>query len=84
MWRKKMAKLTWRLWLLIIVLALSLLSIFVNSSGITFLQKGLVISSVESDSDAFNAGLRSGQIILSIDGKKINNFELFVYNCPLL
>ena len=75
MWRKKMAKLTWRLWLLIIVLALSLLSIFVNSSGITFLQKGLVISSVESDSDAFNAGLRSGQIILSIDGKKINNFE---------
>lgn len=68
-------KLTWRIWLLIIVLALSLLSIF----GLppTFLQKGVLITSVESNSTAFEEGLRQGQIITEIDGTLIENIQDF-------
>ena len=68
-------KLTWKLWLLIIILALSLLSIF----GIppTFMQKGVLVTSVDSDSRSFEQGLRQGQIIIGIDGKTIENLEDF-------
>lgn len=63
-------KLTWKIWLLIIILSMSLLSIF----GIppTFFQKGVLITSVETNSTAFEQGLRSGQIITEIDGTKID------------
>ena len=50
--------------MLLIVLAFSLLSIFVSSNGITFFSKGAIITSVESDSTAFEQGLRQGQIII--------------------
>ena len=70
-------KLTWRIWLLIIVLALSLLSIFVTPNGIAFFQKGVLITSVESNSTAFEQGLRQGQIIIGIDEEKIDNLEDF-------
>ena len=64
-----MAKLTFRLWILIIVLALSLISIF----GLppSFLEKGILITSVEQNSSAFESGLRQGQIITAIDGKPV-------------
>lgn len=68
-----MKKLSFKIWLLIIILALSLLSIFASSNGFTLFQKGILITSVEQNSSAFEAGLRQGQIITAIDGKAINN-----------
>lgn len=64
---------TWRIWVLIIFLILSLISIF----GVppTYFEKGVVIKSIELNSTAFNEGLRQGQIITSIDGKEISNSE---------
>jgi len=72
---EKKMKLTWKLWILIIILAMSLLSIF----GLppTFFQKGVVITSVDSNSTAFEQGLRQGQIITEIDGQKIKSLEDF-------
>jgi len=70
-------KLTWKIWILIIFLVFSLLSIFVSSSGITLFQKGVVITSVEKNSTAFEQGLKQGQIITHIDGKKILTLEDF-------
>lgn len=66
-------KLTWRLWLLIIVLLLSILAI-INFSG---LETGVLITSVDQNSSAFDSGLRKGQIITSIDGKTISSVEDF-------
>jgi preprotein translocase subunit SecD len=62
-------KLTFRIWLLIIFLILSLISIF----GLppTFLEKGVLITSVEGNSTAFEQGLRQGQVITHIDGQAI-------------
>ena len=70
-----MGKLTWKIWVLIIVLILSLLSIFVGSGGIGFFQKGILVTSVDANSDAFEAGLRQGQKIVSIDGVIIESLE---------
>jgi len=68
-------KISWKIWLLIIVVFFSLLSIF----GIPpiFFQKGILVTSIESNSTAFEQGLRQGQIITEIDGNKINNLEDF-------
>ncbi len=68
-------KLTWKIWLLIIVLVLSLISIF-GLPPIS-LQKGVLITSVEPNSTAFQQGLREGQIITSIDGQKIEHLGNF-------
>lgn len=65
-------KLTWKIWLLIIFLVLSVLSIF-NFSA--FFEHGVVISSVSPNSTAFDQGLKQGQIISSIDGQKINSID---------
>ncbi|MEK6760769.1 MAG: hypothetical protein AABX93_02485 [Nanoarchaeota archaeon] len=64
-------KLGWRIWLLLIVLALSVLSIF--GMPPTIFDKGAVISSVETNSTAFEQGLRQGQIIIGVDEKIISN-----------
>lgn len=68
-------KLTWKIWILIIILILSLISIF----GLppVFLQKGVLVTSVEPNSTAFEQGLRKGQIITSIDSKKIEGLDDF-------
>ena len=63
-------KINIKIWILIFCILLSLLAIF----PLKF-QKGLVISSVEQDSIAYQQGLRQGQIITSIDQLTINNFE---------
>ena len=60
---KIMAKLTWRIWLLIIILLLSILSISPS------FKSGVVIKSVEKNSTAPSQGLQAGEII-----KTINNF----------
>ena len=72
---EEMKKLTWKIWLLIIILAFSLLSIF--SLPPTFLEKGVLITSVETNSTAFEQGLRQGQIITNIDNTPIENLEGF-------
>jgi len=74
----KMKKLTWKIWLLVIVLALCLLSIF--GMPPTFFQKGVLVTSVESNSTAFEQGLRQGQIIIELDGQKIIDLEDFSNN----
>jgi len=68
-------KLTWKIWILIIVLILSLISIF----GLppVFLQKGVKVTSVELNSTAFEQGLRKGQIIIAVDGKTIDDLNDF-------
>jgi preprotein translocase subunit SecD len=68
-------KLTWKLWILIIVLAMSLLSIF--GFPPTFFQKGVLITSVDQNSTAFEQGLRQGQIIIGINGEEINDLNDF-------
>lgn len=72
--REKMKiKLTWKIWILIVVLVLSLLAIF----PLTFFQKGILVTSVEPNSTAFEQGFRTDQIIIAIDGEKIENLEDF-------
>lgn len=66
-------KLTWRIWLLIIFLAFSFLSIL--GFPLLLFQKGVLIESVDSNSTSFEQGLRGGQIITEIDGKEILNLE---------
>lgn len=72
---KEMRKLSWKIWLLIIVLIFSIISIF----GLvpTFLQKGVLITSVGTNSTAFEQGLRQGQIITNVDGQEIENLADF-------
>ena len=67
-------KLGFKIWLLIIILILSLISIFITP---TFLQNGVLIVSVEPNSTAFEQGLRQEQIIIAIDGKEITSLEDF-------
>ena len=60
-------KLGWRIWFLIIVLLLSLLAIRPS------FESGVIVKSVIKNSSAFNEGLRSGEIIKSINGRAIEN-----------
>ncbi len=66
-------KITFRIWLLIIVVALSLISVL----GIPpqFLQNGLTVKSVTMNSTIYNDGLRAGMIIKSVNGKKISSMK---------
>ncbi len=72
-----MKKLGFKIWLYIIVLVLAIMSIFVSSSGIAFFQKGVLITSVEQNSSAFDSGLRQGQIITQINNQKIEDMHSF-------
>ena len=67
--------LTFKIWILIICLLLSFLAIF--SMPPIFLKKGVLITSIELNSTAFEHGLREGQIITEIDGYKIRSLEDF-------
>lgn len=64
-------KFTLRVWILIIILFLSFLSV----APWKFFEKGVLIKSVEINSTAFNQGLRQGQIITSLDGNKVESIE---------
>jgi preprotein translocase subunit SecD len=76
MLKKMKINFTWKIWLLIIVLALSLLSIFSGASNSLF-QKGVLVTSVESNSTAFAQGFIKGQIITGIDGNQVESLENF-------
>ncbi len=73
-----MIKLTWKIWLLIIVLVFAALAISPN------FQKGVVIKSVEQNSTAFEQGLRGGMIIKSINGEKVDNYQDYTKIITLL
>ena len=62
-------KLSWRIWLLIIVLVLSAIIISPN------FEKGVVVKSVEKNSSAYEGGLRTNMIIQFINEKPIGNFN---------
>ena len=66
-------KFTWKIWLLIILLTLSFVSIF--GFPPMFFEEGVVIKSVSSNSTAFAEGLRQGQVIIAIDEKEVKNIE---------
>lgn len=64
-------RLTWRIWLLIIALILSVMAI-----SPTF-KSGVMVKSVEKDSIEFAQGLRSGEIITEVNGQPIKTLEDF-------
>ncbi len=68
-------KLSFRIWILIGVLAFSMLSIFITPYGIAFFQKGVLVTSVDANGTAFEQGIRKGQLITEIDGQKITNLD---------
>lgn len=65
-------KFTWKIWLWLILLFLSIIAIFITP---TFLQKGVLITSVTQNSSAYEQGLRTGQVIIAVDGKTVTNAE---------
>ena len=65
----KFIKMSWRIWLLVLVLLASALII-----SPTF-QTGVVIKSVEKNSTAFEQGLRQSMVIQSVNGNTIKNSE---------
>lgn len=71
---EKEMKFTWKIWLLIAVVLLSIISIF-NFGN--FFSTGVIITSVDANSSSFEQGLRTGQIINQIDGTSITNTEDF-------
>src|SRR3989344_9687970 len=60
-------KLSFRIWLLIIILILSILAIRPN------FESGVVVKSIKQNTSAYDAGLFSGQIIKQINGQEIRN-----------
>jgi preprotein translocase subunit SecD len=64
-----MAQIGWRIWLLVIILALSLLAIKPS------FETGVIVKSVEKNSTIFNSGLVAGEIIKEIDGTPIENLQ---------
>jgi len=64
-------KITWKIWFLIIVLVLSILSI----TGLPpkFLQNGVLVTTVNQNSTEAQQGFQAGQIITGIDGNKVKN-----------
>lgn len=66
--------LTWKLWILISVLILSVLSII---SGASLFQKGVLVTGVESNSTALTQGFAKGQIITAVDGNQIESLDDF-------
>jgi len=70
-------RLTWKIWLLIIVVFFSILSVVGFPPA--FLQKGVLVTSVDPTSPAFDQGLREGQIIISVDGKKSMTFQISLH-----
>jgi preprotein translocase subunit SecD len=65
-------KLTIRIWIMLVMVFFSLIALFVTP---TFLQKGVLITNVELNSSAYEQGLSKGQVIIEIDGNKIEGIE---------
>lgn len=63
-------KLTWKIWLLIIVIILSIVSI-INFQAL--FSNGVEVKSIDANSSAFALGLRQGDIITSINERQVSN-----------
>jgi preprotein translocase subunit SecD len=66
-------KITFKIWILIFFVLASLISIF--SIPPTFMDKGVLIRSIETNSSLFDEGFRSGTIITEINGETIQSLE---------
>ena len=68
-------KLGFKVWLFIISIVLSLILIF----GLPpkFLESGVVVTSVSSNSTLFDQGLKTGSVITSIDGQKVTDLNSY-------
>ena len=66
-------KITLKIWILIILVVLSLISIF--GVPLKFFQEGVVISTIGANSSLYDQGLKQGKIIKSIDNQKVSNIE---------
>ncbi|NCN52117.1 hypothetical protein GW931_03860 [archaeon] len=68
-------KLGFKIWLLIFSLLFSLMFIF----GLPpkFLDSGVSVTSIGTNSTLFDQGLKQGQIIKAIDGKEVTDFESY-------
>ena len=66
-------KITFKIWILIICVILSLVSIF--SIPPLILEKGVLVSSVKQNTTIFENGLRESMIIQEINGKTIDSME---------
>jgi len=64
-------KITFKIWILIIVVILSLVSIF--SIPPMIFDNGVLVTSVNKSSTIFETGLREGMVILSINGETIKS-----------
>src|SRR3989339_786307 len=70
-------KVTWRIWLMMFFLGMSLLAIFgsAHSPYISLLQTGILIDNVKENSSLFDSGVRANQIISFINDEKIENLK---------
>lgn len=68
-------KLTFRIWLLIVIILVSLLLIFPIQNLLG--EKGVTIKSIDKNSSLFERGLRQGQIITQINSQTIQTIEDF-------
>ncbi len=68
-------KFTVKIWILISFVIFSFLSLFVavNPVGLTFLQEGVLISSIEMGSSLYESGLREGMVITNINGQSVKD-----------
>jgi preprotein translocase subunit SecD len=62
-------KIGWRVWLLVVFLGLSVLAIKPS------FQEGVLVKSVDQESEIFNQGLKVGEVIREINGNEIKNKE---------
>jgi preprotein translocase subunit SecD len=66
-------KLTFKIWLMIFFIGASLLAIFAGS-GLT--KTGLLVTSIDAENNTlFDQGLRQGDLIIEIDGQKIETLQ---------
>lgn len=71
-------KLTWRIWLLIILILLSFTAIFISKDGgIGYFGHGVIIKSIEKNSTLLENGLKQGVAIYSVNGQDINSQKDF-------
>lgn len=66
-------RITFRIWILIIAVVLSLISIF--SIPPLIFQQGVTVTNVETNTTIFNSGLRTGMTIQEINGIKIDSTD---------
>jgi preprotein translocase subunit SecD len=66
-------KLTWKIWLMLVFLLLSAIWIF-NIPPL-FLEQGVIVKSLDTNSTIHEAGLSIGDVIIAVNDQKVKNFE---------